>query len=408
MRVLWTGLKMDMKQIGMGYIKLILFAVSVIVLCLAIGVAGSQILYKDKAVEPFGLAIVDHEDSQWTKMIIEAVEQMETVTRLCEIQVTDEMKAKSMLSSGEVAAVITIPDHFVYDAMVGTNTPLIVEKHEGTMVEGIVVDKLITSATKLLSAAQAGIYATLDGYNAYGDQNPEHYDKLLQEINLIFAKKMLARNSMFIEKEVVATGKLNPLVHYLFSGFIVLMTLSLLLVMQIIEPLNQSEMLMRYKVAKVKGRWLILEKFSALFSFVMVFGGISLAGIVIGIKRIDEKVVWEFGLSQIGAGILAVGGLAAMGVLIGMLLKEREAYGLFIFAIVMVQAFLAGGLVPEAFLPQAINKLGYFTYNKYALDLLGSFTGASVEKGCYLGMSIVILSCLGVSLMLLKKRGIKG
>ena len=96
----------------------------------------------------------------------------------------------------------------------------------------------------------------------------------------------------------------------------------------------------------------------------MVFGGISLAGIVIGIKRIDEKVVWEFGLSQIGAGILAVGGLAAMGVLIGMLLKEREAYGLFIFAIVMVQAFLAGGLVPEAFLPQAINKLGYFTYNK--------------------------------------------
>ena len=49
-----------------------------------------------------------------------------------------------------------------------------------------------------------------------------------------------------------------------------------------------------------------------------------------------------------------------------------------------------------------------FTYNKYALDLLGSFTGASVEKGCYLGMSIVILSCLGVSLMLLKKRGIKG
>lgn len=408
MRVLLKGLKMDMKQIGMGYIKLILFAISMMILCLAIGVAGSQLLYKDKAVEPFGLAIVDYEDSQWTKMIIEAVEQMETVTRLCEIEVTDEVKAKSMLANGEVAAVITIPDHFVYDAMVGTNTPLVVEKHEGTMVEGIVVDKLITSATKLLSAAQAGIYATLDGYKIYGDQDPEHYDKLLQEINLIFAKKMLSRNSMFVQKEVVATGKLNPLVHYLISGFIVLMTLSLMLVMQIIEPLNQSEMLMRYKVAKVKGRWLILEKFSALFIFMALLGGISLTGIAIGIKQIDERVMWQIGPSQVGAGLLAISGLAAMGVLIGMILKAREAYGLFIFAIVMVQAFLAGGLVPEVFLPEAINKVGYFTYHKYAIRLLGSFTGVPVEKECYIGMSLVVLGCLGVSLMLLKKRGLKG
>lgn len=289
MRGFWIGLKLDFKQIKSGYLKLLLFAISMIILCLAIGVAGNQILYDKTTVEPFGLAIVDKEDSEWTHMIMDAVSQMETVTRLCEIQVTDEMSAKEKLNSGEVVAIITIPPNFVEDVMTGENTPIIIEKKEGTMLEGIVVDKLITAGTKLLSAAQVGIYATLDCYS-YGNGEEKDYSRLLQEINLIFAKRMLARNQIYKEKEVVATGALSPLVHYLLTAFIVMMMLSLILVMQIIEPLNQNEMLMRYKVAHVKSGTILLEKWVCLMGFNIVLGTLSLGTIAICGRKIDFPI----------------------------------------------------------------------------------------------------------------------
>lgn len=406
MRGFWIGLKLDFKQIKAGYLKLLLFAISMIILCLAIGVAGNQILYDKTTVEPFGLAIVDEEDSEWTHMIMDAVSQMETVTRLCEIQVTDEMGAKEKLNSGEVVGIITIPPNFVEDVMTGKNTPIIIEKKEGTMLEGIVVDKLIAAGTKLLSAAQVGIYATLDCYS-YGNGEEKDYSRLLQEINLIFAKRMLARNQIYKEKEVVATGALSPLVHYLLTAFIVMMMLSLILVMQIIEPLNQNEMLMRYKVAKVKGSTILLQKWVCLMGFNIVLGTLSLGAIAICGRKIDFPIQWHISVATLMSAVLVAGGLAAIGLFVGMLLRGKEAYGLFIFLITLVQAFLAGGIIPDAFLPETIHKLGYFTYNKYAIYILGSLFGIEVELQYYLSAGFILVGSLIGCYIIMRKRGIK-
>lgn len=407
MRGIWTGLKLDFKQIVSGYIKLILFSLSMVILCLAIGIAGNNILYGEKTVEPFGLAIVDKEDSEWTHMIIDAVKQMETVTRLCQIEITDEQDAKAKLEKGEVVAIITIPDHFVVDVMTGENTPLIVEKNEGTILESIVVDKLITASTKLLSAAQVGIYTTLAHCKLYGNASDKEYNMLLQEINLIFAKKMLSRNQMFLEKEVVATGNISTVAHYLLSGFIVMMMLSLMLVMQIIEPLNKAEMLMRYKVTKIRGSKIILQKWISLWFFYLIFGGVSLGGIIICTQQKTFLMNWEIsGTGAIGFLVITAT-LAAIGLLIGMLLEGKEAYGLFIFMIALVQAFLAGGIVPSAFLPEAINQLGYLTYNKYAVHILGSLLGEKTQLSYYYGISIVLVLCLIGCHIIIKKRGIR-
>lgn len=406
MSIFWAGLKLDLKWMRGNYIKFVLFIMSAVILSLAIGLGGSQMLYDDVAVEPFELAIVDYEDSKWTHMIIDIVGQMETVTRLCNIQVMEEKQATAKLESGEVMAIISIPEHFVSDVMTGKNTPLTLEKKEGIILENVVVDKLITAAAKLLSSAQVGIYSTLDCYRGYGDEDIEAYNRLLQEVNIVFAKKMLARNQLFLEKEIVATGRLSVMAHYLLSGFVMMMLLGLMLTVQIIEPFNQQEMLMRYKVAKVKGRFILLEKWMMLTLYHTLLGSIILGIMALCSEQVGLEIDWTFNVNGYLGSLLTFSSLSAMGLLLGMLFKNSEAYGMFLFLMTIVQAFFSGGLLPSAFMPDMVNRLGYFTYTKYAIGLLGNLMGVVSEAKYYIGAGMILVGSLLGSCILMKKRGI--
>lgn len=406
MRSLWVGIKLDFKRMKANTLRLLVFSIQMVILCMAIGIAGSHILYADKNVQPFVLAIVDKEDSEWTHMIIDTIKQMETVTELCEIQMMGEEEAIKKLSRDEVMAIAIIPEHFVHDVMVGINTPLTIQKKDSTMIESVVIDKLIVAGVKLLSAAQAGIYSTLDCYELYGTDEGASYHVLMQEINLIFAKKMLARNRMFEVEEVRATGAITTLEHYILSGFIVMMMLSLMLVMNIIEPLNERDMLMRYSVSKIKGCYLVIQKLISLSIFNIVLGGAILVGVMLLTRYSHLPISWQGSWQGLLGGVLGAIGLASMGLFIGLLLKGKETYSLFIFLITMIQAFLSGGIVPSAFLPDFMTRLGHFTYNEYAIKLLGNMLGAICEPVFYIGMLIMVIISMFGSSMVLKKRGL--
>lgn len=407
MRSLWVGVKLDFKRMKANTLRLLVFSIQMVILCMAIGIAGSHILYADKNVQPFVLAIVDKEDSEWTHMIIDTIKQMETVTELCEIQMMGEEEAIKKLSRDEVMAIAIIPEHFVHDVMVGINTPLTIQKKDSTMIESVVIDKLIVAGVKLLSAAQAGIYSTLDCYELYGTDEGASYHVLMQEINLIFAKKMLARNRMFEVEEVRATGAITTLEHYILSGFIVMMMLSLMLVMNIIEPLNERDVLMRYSVSKIKGRYLVIQKLISLSVFNMVLGGAILGGVMLLTQYSHLPISWQGSWQGLLGGVLGAIGLASMGLFIGLLLKGKETYSLFIFLITMIQAFLSGGIVPSAFLPDFMTRLGHFTYNEYAIKLLGNMLGAICEPVFYIGMLIMVIISIFGSSIVLKKRGLR-
>lgn len=406
MKSLWVGVKLDFKRMKANTLRLLVFSIQMVILCMAIGIAGSHILYVDKNVQPFVLAIVDKEDSEWTHMIIDTIKQMETVTELCEIQMMGEEEAIKKLSRDEVMAIAIIPEHFVHDVMVGINTPLTIQKKDSTMIESVVIDKLIVAGVKLLSAAQAGIYSTLDCYELYGTDEGASYNVLMQEINLIFAKKMLARNRMFEVEEIRATGAITTLEHYILSGFIVMMMLSLMLVMNIIEPLNERDMLMRYSVSKIKGRYLVIQKLISLSVFNIVLGGAILGGVMLLTQYSHLPISWQGSWQGLLGGILGAVGLASMGLFIGLLLKGKETYSLFIFLITMIQAFLSGGIVPSAFLPDFITRLGHLTYNEYAIKLLGNMLGAICEPIFYIGMLIMVIISMFGSFIVLKKRGL--
>ena len=408
MRGIGIGIKTDLKILAVHYKKIIFFALQMMILCLGIGVVGSHVLYSQKNVQTFTLAIVDLEASEWTKMIIDTVNQMESVTKLCEIQVLPKEKAKEQLDKGEVTAIITIPPQFVEDVMKGKNTPLTIEKKDGTLLESIVADELVSAAAKLLSAAQAGIYTTLDAYEILGSDGGAKYEKLMQEINIIFTKEMLGRHNLFDVKEVVATKNMAPLQHYILSGFIAMMLLGLMLIMEVIEPFNRQEILMRYSVAKVKAEKLVLSKMISLSLFNVGVGGIILGSVAILSKLSGLEIEWSLSLQGIMGILLSAVSLAGVSMIIGMLLRGKDAYSLFIFMIAAIMTFLSGGIIPTAYLPQAISKLKLFTYNAYALELLKPLVGIESQWIAYVQVILIILVCFIMGIMMLKRRGVRG
>lgn len=408
MREIGIGIKTDLKILAVHYKKIIFFALQMMILCIGIGVVGSHVLYSQKNVQTFTLAIVDLEDSEWTKMIIDTVNQMESITKLCDIQVLPKEKAKKQLDKGEVTAIITIPPQFVEDVMKGKNTPLTIEKKDGTLLESIVADELVSAAAKLLSAAQAGIYTTLDAYEMLGSDGGAKYEKLMQEINIIFTKEMLGRHNLFEVKEVVATKNMAPLQHYILSGFIAMMLLGLMLVMEVIEPFNRQEILMRYSVAKVKAEKLILSKIISLSLFNVGVGGIILGSVAILSKLSGLEIEWSLSLQGIMGILLCAVSLASVSMIIGMLLKGKDAYSLFIFMIAATMTFLSGGIIPVAYLPQAISKLKLFTYNAYALELLKPLVGIESQWITYVQVILMIMVCFIMGIMMLKRRGVRG
>ena len=408
MRGIGIGIKTDLKILAVHYKKIIFFALQMMILCLGIGVVGSHVLYSQKNVQTFTLAIVDLEASEWTKMIIDTVNQMESVTKLCEIQVLPKEKAKEQLDKGEVTAIITIPPQFVEDVMKGKNTPLTIEKKDGTLLESIVADELVSAAAKLLSAAQAGIYTTLDAYEILGSDGGAKYEKLMQEINIIFTKEMLGRHNLFDVKEVVATKNMAPLQHYILSGFIAMMLLGLMLIMEVIEPFNRQEILMRYSVAKVKAEKLVLSKMISLSLFNVGVGGIILGSVAILSKLSGLEIEWSLSLQGIMGILLSAVSLAGVSMIIGMLLRGKDAYSLFIFMIAAIMTFLSGGIIPTAYLPQAISKLKLFSYNAYALELLKPLVGIESQWITYVQVILIILVCFIMGIMMLKRRGVRG
>lgn len=407
MRRLLKSIQTDFKVLAAHYKEMLLFVLQIIIICIAMGYMGKQVLYKEKIVEPFTIAVVDKEGSAWSNMIINTVKQMKNISELCHIQIEEEAEAEAALKNHEVEAIVTIPEGFVQSVFVGENKPLTVEKPESTMLEGIVVDELISAAARLLSSAQAGIYSTLDYYNAYNTDGGQSYNEIMEEINIIFAKDMLSRERFFVEELTSATNALDTSEHYILSGFVMMMVLSLMFEMTVLKPIIEKDTLMRFRLADFKAGELVLGKSITLTLFNFILGMlilVSLLGLqrLLGVESRDINI-----MSVLAGGLLSAMGLSAMGIAIGLILNKKQSYGLFIFLTDLVMAFMAGGIIPNAFLPEIVDKIGYLSYNRYAMKLLQSAFGAQAQGIDYIGMFIVIIVSSIISIVVLNKRGVR-
>ncbi len=400
------SLKTDLKILRLEYKKIIFFSLQMIILCLGIGVLGSQVLGSDKDVQSFKIAIVDKEQSSWTNMLLSTVNGMETVSTLCEIEIMPEDEAVKKLEQKEIIAAIVIPQKFIQGIMNGSNYPLMILKAESTIIESMVMDELVNAAVELLSASQVGIYTTLDAYEEFGMDDGARYDTLLTDINVKFGMEMLARNNMYEIKEVSATGTMEPIVHYILSAFISMMLFSLIMVRGVIKPFNNKETIMRYKVARLDPIKLMLSKMFAITIANILIGSLILGSVIICTTIAKIDIGWNLSISSMMSILLISLSFSVICIFLGMILKEDKSHTLFLFLIVAIMMFMSGGIIPESYMPESFGSIKWFSYNTYILELLKSIAGVTVETLAYVQVICITIVVFVINIVVLRRRGV--
>ena len=316
-------------------------------LCVLFSVLGGRVaealLTDGVSFSGLTLAVAAPEGDETPQLIQQYMGNMDDIRSYCEMVAMEEGEAREALSRGTVDAVLLLPEGFIQGVQWGENPPVqIIVKGERPL-ESLLTLWVGQSAADTLSAAQAGIYAVLDLYDA-GQLEGLPREQVVMEINLRYVQWILNRLSVVAEERILPTGALSIREHYMFSLFCWLL-LSLAPVFawnyQGTWPRNYG------RLCWIKrGVWAGLA--ASLTGCAAEIGGLLWLALLL---------TGEAPLPALVAALCCGFFCAVYTALCGLLTRQTSGCAGLSFLISVASLFLAGGLLPPVLLPDGVRAL---------------------------------------------------
>lgn len=189
-------------------------------LCVALpllaGTAAESVLSGGVSFSGVILAVTGPEGDELPAQLERYMNGMEDISQYCRIEAMSRDTARAALSAGRVTAILDLPDQFVRGVQSGENPPVKVIADGSRPLESLLTLWVGQSAADLLAAAQAGIYAVLDRYDAAPPPGVSR-ERVVAEINLKYVLWTLNRQEIFILKQLLPTDALPIALHYELS-----------------------------------------------------------------------------------------------------------------------------------------------------------------------------------------------
>lgn len=377
----WTIFKMEIKRL-IGMLPLFLLETLLFGIILSgIGVYASKALYGDKAVGEIKVGIVAEGEEALTRMLVHFVQSMDSLESMVSFELLPEEEARTQMEEGEIDAVLMVPEGIVDSIISGENLPVtILLGNSYNQIETEVFAQLTRSGAKLLTTAQAGIYAadTLCAENGMPDRLQQTEDYL----NAVYLKYALGRTSVFRTREVNAVKGVRPADYYgisLLLAFLSLAGLSFGGCLQV--KAEERKRMIRVRGISAGEQYLIgAGAFAAVLALLGML--VSLPVYLLLIHSLGSSfrvaVTWIF--------LAAV--WAVLGAFLHMLFQiaGNSAGGTGVCFVILLAIMSASGVfLPSAFLPLWVEKIGScFPYKGWmdaAAELLqGRFDGQMALK----------------------------
>lgn len=347
---------------------------------------AAKLLYRDAPAIQITIAVVEKEKNPLTDLLLNYVQGMESISKMCRFQIVPEEEGFSMLREGKAAAALVLPEGMVEGIMDGSNAPVQVFFPEDAGLESALLKELTDTGVQMLRVAQAEIYGIYDTAKAYGAL--EQLSVLQMDIdaaNLAFA---LDRLALFRTEEVSATGKLSIIQYGIASGVIFFLLLLGMACYPVMQPYPAAlrRQLVREGIGAGRqcfSKWLCGVcgmGISGLFFWLAVKSALTVGGYGI--------LLPEAGAVQAGTVLLILLCTVTFIFLIFQLAGSGTTAILLLFFLAVAMQYFAGGFLPSVFLPEAVRKVGRFLPVTYLIDAAGSLYTGTVS-----GMTVGIL-CL--------------
>lgn len=326
----------------------------------------------DETGSPLKAAVVDNEDSVFSRILVRAVGQTEAVSSLLSVETMQEAEAMEALRAGECAAVILLPEGFVEDILRGREAGGTIVLSPALRTQSTLVAAAARFGETLLTAGQYGVFsgehllsargASADAFAQYGESANT---ALLTEASDAF------RRYFRIETlDYEGTGMTGD-AHYASAWTAAVLFLASLIFVPLIGTDCTRPMLSRLRAAGVGDGAFFLWKwcFTAVLRFVLLCAAAA--------------VLIPFGLMTGGWQTLCCFAAAAaftslLGICLTLCFGEGTA-ACVLFSVLGL--FAIGGIVPRQMLPDLLARIGDLSPFGAARALLAPAFGAVDPTG---------------------------
>ena len=302
---------------------------------------------------------------------------MSDVSQYCRVRAMEREAALESLESGEVHAVLVLPEGFVTGILTGRNPDVELLVRGDRPLEGLLTLWVGQSASDLLAAVQGSIYEVLALYDA---DPPAGLDRqeVVTRINLRYITWTMDRQAMFREETVAVTGQLPIGLHYGLS-LLAFLVLSLAPFFMPVFAGPWIRPLIRFRAA---GRGSGACYLAALWAvWLVLFPVLTAAG-----YAILGGSLWE----AAGAGALCACFCAAFSALCCLLAVDTGGCGVVSFSAALAFLALGGGILPPVLMPGILrDRMGWSPVSWLRQTLSGDGSAIPALLAAALGMTLL-------------------
>lgn len=270
---------------------------------------------------------------------------MTDVSQYCRIEALEREEALAALADGRAAAVLDLPENFLQGVQSGENPAVRIIVDGTRPLESLLTLWVGQSASDLLAASQAGIYAVLE---EYGQTPPPGLtrDRAVIEINAKYVQWTLNRQEMFREERLLPTNALPIGLHYRLSlaGYL------LLSMAPLFAWLYQGPWLSGLRRLRYARRSPLWGLAAGLASCWMVTAGLLLV--------LLKLLAMPAAGAAVRTAAVWAAFFAAWTAACALLTRTAAGCGGLNFLLTLAALALSGGIVPPVLLPEGLRRIG--------------------------------------------------
>lgn len=352
------------------YIVSIVISVAIVLaVCSVSAFIISKNIYKEDIMEKIkvGYYIPEDDDQKYNNFAINMLQDMNSIKSTAMlIQVDTENAGHEMLEKGEILYLIVVPDNFFSSILDGTNKRLDIYVKDNSTISAYIANELFLSYARYLSVAQAGIYSFLDTMWAH-DVSNENINALQKNVNMTFVNRSLSKDSSIETIIATSEGSFTLLQHYLAVAVMLTLFFSAFVLMPYLQGYGPG-LQKRLSSHKLNNSHIFLSNF--ICTLPLIYIGFVLSFIAVSI------VTKTFNPIGLVASIPALILISLIINIISSLSNSIFSANMLTLVITIVLAYIGGGILPSAMLPNAIQSLsnylpGEFIINNLAAAIFG-------------------------------------
>ena len=308
--------------------------------------------------------------------------EMKDIAQYCQIVSMEEKPALKALQTGEVTAVLILPEDFIRGVMRGEDPDLRLVVGGDRPLESLLLLWVGQSACDILSAFQSGVYAVLELYSQAPPPGLSR-DQVVMDINLRYIRLALDRENLFQTEMVSATGALPIPLHYGLA----LLCYFALSAAPLFVPLYGGDWLAFQRRLRCAGRGIL----GGYFGSILTVSSALLLLLLPGLAALE-------GLSPsvLGGALGAAAWCALFCALCCLLTRGAASCGMAAFALGLAALALAGGIVPPVLLPEGLRAASSLSPIGWLMELASGRAG--LAAWVHLGISGAGMAVLSLAL----------